>query len=97
MIVFPKLPKLRGKRAVYEVNGYVSATAPRYVGDDTHAGAKLHCRNASGDAVELAALNFVQLHGAAAYGGISLAKVDNNGYRFQVARWAKSGSKWRNL
>jgi hypothetical protein len=100
MIVFPKLPALRGRRATYEVNGYVSSQLPHGgywpAGEPggRFPGARLHVRTNDGTHLELQTLNFVRLHGAARCGEISLQKFDNNGYRLKLKSWKKSVEGW---
>lgn len=95
MLIFPKLPKLRGRRAEYVAEGQVSTLEknPYWRAGDSgqmFEGAKLYARHADADRVELAVLNFAKLHAAAAHGEISLKRVDSHGYSWPVAAWKKT-------
>lgn len=94
MLVFPKLPKLRGKHAVYEANGTVSSLErnPYWRAGDvgqSFQGARLHVRHPDAAHVELAVLNFAKLHAAAAHACMKLERIDNNGYHWHLAAWTK--------
>lgn len=101
MIVFPKLPNLRGRRATYEINGQVSAKVKNpywRAGDpgEMFEGAKLHIRTTDKTNLELRTLNFIKLHAGAAHGSMELRAIDNNGYGKTLARWTKTVDGWKN-